>query len=201
MNQCEVFSINTNRYLSDFENILHNMIRGMESARLNGSISHNFIVQMIPHHMAAIKMSQNLLCYTTFIPLQEIASNIIISQTESIHNMQHILHNCSRFSNSRQEWSCYQENINCIIQNMIHAMKDACPDNDINISFMREMIPHHMGAIQMSHTALEYPICPALVPILDAIIKSQEKGVQEMKCLLSELESPCETDNCSNTVH
>lgn len=40
------------------------MIQGMTDDELDESISHNFIVQMIPHHKAAIEMSQNLLQYT-----------------------------------------------------------------------------------------------------------------------------------------
>ena len=53
------------------------MIQQMNSAQLSNSISYNFIVQMIPHHKAAIEMSCNLLQYTTLVPLQEIALNII----------------------------------------------------------------------------------------------------------------------------
>ena len=67
---------------------------------------------------------------------------------------------------------------------MFSRMNNACRGNDINWNFMREMIPHHEGAIQMSKNALYFPICPELVPILEAIITSQEKGVRQMKCLL-----------------
>ena len=87
MLQCNRFSIVTKNYLSRFYDILECMKEGMTNAQLNDSISHNFIVQMIPHHEAAIQMSQNLLQYTTFIPLQNIALGIISEQTQSIENM------------------------------------------------------------------------------------------------------------------
>lgn len=70
------------------------MIEEMTSAKLTNSISHNFIVQMIPHHQAAIKMSQNILKYTTLLPLQNIAKNIISEQTKSIEAMKEILGVC-----------------------------------------------------------------------------------------------------------
>ena len=60
----------------------------------------------------------------------------------------------------------------------------ACAGNRINADFMREMIPHHEGAVRMSENALCFPLCPELVPILSRIIVSQKKGVREMKRLL-----------------
>ena len=39
---------------------------------------------MIPYHEAAIEMSKNILQYTAFIPLQNIAQGIIEKQTQSI---------------------------------------------------------------------------------------------------------------------
>ena len=70
-------------YLCRFYEILEQMIEDMTGAELTDSLSHNFIVQMIPHHMAAIEMSENLLQYTTCVPLQNIALNIIVEQTKS----------------------------------------------------------------------------------------------------------------------
>ena len=76
------FSEVTKRYLCCFYEILDEMIDGMTKAELTDSISHNFIVQMIPHHRAAIEMSHNILNYTTNIPLQDIALQIISEQTK-----------------------------------------------------------------------------------------------------------------------
>ena len=74
----------TRIYLCRFEDILEEMIADMTEAKLTGSLSHNFIVQMIPHHRAAIEMSRNVLQYTTCIPVQNIAQTIIREQTRSI---------------------------------------------------------------------------------------------------------------------
>ena len=63
-------------------------------------------------------------------------------------------------------------------------MRSAHSDNDINADFIREMIPHHQGAIQMSQNVLRFDICPELVPILQAIITSQREGVNKMERLL-----------------
>ena len=174
----------TKAYLCRFYEILEKMIGGMTDTSLTESLSHNFIVQMIPHHRAAIEMSQNLLRYTTFVPLQDIALGIIEEQTKSIENMQKILDCCSEMENTQQDLCLYQKSFGQIAQTMFEQMQNACSTNDINGNFMREMIPHHEGAIRMSENILRYRICPQLLPILQAILQSQKKGVREMKRLL-----------------
>lgn len=178
------FSDVTIDYLNCFKKILDEMIQRMTSAEPTESISHTFIVQMIPHHMAAIEMSHNLLKYTTCVPLQEIAQGIITAQTKSIQDMQRVDSICQKDNDSQQAFRSFLQTYNKIAETMFSEMKNARPDNNINVSFMREMIPHHMGAVRMSRNALAYDICPELKPILQAIITSQERGIRQMERLL-----------------
>lgn len=174
-------------YISDFKTILSTMIEKMTSAPLNDSISHNFIVQMIPHHIAAIEMSKNVLKYTDNEELIKIAHGIITEQTKSIKNMENILDECSELTNPCQAVRAYTFNTNSILKIMFACMKSAYTSDRINCNFMREMIPHHKGAVRMSKNALRFNICPELVPILNAIIKSQKKGIGEMLSLIQKL--------------
>lgn len=174
----------TKDYLSEFHCILDDMIKGMTNAELSDSISHNFIVQMIPHHEAAIRMSENLLKYTTFIPLQDIALRIISEQKKSIADMQKAACSCGKLINSDQDICLYRRRTDLIMNQMFGKMETACSDNNVNGNFMREMIPHHRGAVEMSENALQYNICPELVPILEAIITSQKRGIAQMQQLL-----------------
>ena len=178
----------TKEYLAWFRCILDEMRCYMTTAELTDSISHNFIVQMIPHHQAAIEMSNNILRYTTNIPLQEIALQIVDEQTQSIEDMQAVLQTCSRLENCQQDLYLYQARVNQIMHAMFSAMEDARADNQINADFIREMIPHHIGAIAMAENALQYDICPELKPMLQAIITSQEQGIMQMKMLLRRME-------------
>lgn len=182
-NSCR-FSNVTKDYLTEFYCILDRMIKKMTCAELTDSISNNFIVQMIPHHQAAIEMSQNLLKYTTCVPLQDIACNIIESQTKSIENMLCIQECCKNCINTDQELCLYKRRVDQILQTMFCEMENSCATNRIDCNFMYEMIPHHRGAVRMSENALEYCICPELVPILENIITSQKQGIAKMQRLL-----------------
>lgn len=181
--QCRLSEV-TKNYLAEFYCILDRMIEGMNNAELTHSISHNFIVQMIPHHRAAIEMSENILKYTTNIQLQDIAAGIITEQTKSIENMEQIECACAEFENTQQDLCLYNQRREQIMHTMFHKMRNAQSTNEINCNFMREMIPHHRGAVEMSENALRYDICPELVPVLHAIITSQKRGIREMSRLL-----------------
>lgn len=171
-------------YLRTFSCILDEMICRMTQAELSDSISYNFIVQMIPHHRAAIEMSRNILKYTADVRLCSIASQIISEQTQSIQNMLQIVCCCKNCQNSSQDICTYQARVNQILPVMFSGMRNACSTNCIDANFIREMIPHHEGAVQMSENALNYPICQELRPILQAIIVSQKRGIAQMQQLL-----------------
>ncbi|MEG0366693.1 MAG: DUF305 domain-containing protein [Coprobacillus sp.] len=185
MNQ---YSFNTQKYLQCFDAILSNMIYDMNHATLLSSLSMTFINQMIPHHYAAIQMSKNLLLYTTNIPLQTIAQNIINAQTKSIQDMMNI-YNCCGCENNQSDISAYLGAYEKISSTMFTSMQNADSSNNINLSFINEMIPHHYGAIEMSKNLLQYPICKELYPILNTIITLQEQGINQMKQLQNQIHS------------
>ncbi len=184
MNDTNRLSPDTEAYLRAYHCILEQMIAGMTGAKQGDSISCNFITRMLPHHRAAIAMSENLLKYSCFQPLLRIAENIIRTQTQSIADMERVMPACCRQTDCPCALKEYQAKLDRIIQTMFCEMKNACTNDRINEDFMREMIPHHLGAVRMAQTTLRYGICSQLVPILDAIVRDQEEGIREMERLL-----------------
>lgn len=180
--KCELSNVTIN-YLNEFYYILDKMINEMTSAELGSSISYNFMVQMIPHHQAAIEMSENILKYTTNITLQNIALGIVNEQTKSIKNMESILCHCKGVQNTESGLNIFQCRIDDIMNTMFLEMEKSRVSNDINCNFLWEMIPHHLGAVRMSEETLKFDICPELIPILKAIISSQKKGIAQMQRL------------------
>lgn len=185
MNQRMELSNNTQEYLERFYSVLDTMINGMTAVQPTDSVSMDFIHQMIPHHRAAIQMSENLLRYTTNIPLQNIALNIVSAQTKSIEDLMQADPSCAAHVNTTQELTRYWQQNNQILDEMFHEMKNAYAGNSIDVDFIHEMIPHHRGAIRMSENTLRYPLCPQLIPIIDAILTSQRRGIAQMQQLLS----------------
>ncbi len=181
-NKCRV-----KNYLERFEEILCTMENKMLCAKENEDITKYFIECMIPHHQAAIYMCENLLNYTEYKPLIEIANNIIKMQTNGIKEMKQIYKTTEGYENSAEKTSCYVERYCNITKNMLINMRNSPKCISIDIDFINEMIPHHEGAIYMCKNLLEYNIDSRLIEVANSIIKEQENGVKELKMQLSKL--------------
>lgn len=178
--QCQKVS-DAKRYLTRFDQILCQMANKMLSQNIVNNITIDFIVCMIPHHQAAIYMCENLLNYTDYEPLQEIANNIISMQTRGIKQMEEICRTTKGFESCKEDVSCYIKRYLSITKHMIDRMKNSSRCVNINLSFVNEMIPHHEGAIAMCENLLQYCIDPRLKEVADSIIREQSEGVRQLK--------------------
>ncbi len=168
-------------YNEEYRRILDEMIRKMTGAQLTGNVSLNFIRQMIPHHRAAVQMSENLLKYRGSGPLAKIAENIITEQTNGISELEKAERKCRNSVSSDCVLYRYGKENDIILCDMFSEMTDAVSDGNIECDFIREMVPHHLGAVRMSENALKSGVCRELVPILTSIIRNQKHGIMQMR--------------------
>ena len=129
-------------------------------------------------------MARSILEYTDNNQIASIAQNIISEQTKSIENLQNSLCCCDNVKNCCKDVCEYTSRINGIMKRMFKDMSCARLDNNLDCNFLRTMIPHHRGAVEMARTAMCYCICEELCPILKSIIESQEKGICRMEELM-----------------
>lgn len=185
-NTCGLSNV-TLAYLEEYEKILQEMMHEMSEVPITCSISDNFIKQMIPHHIAAIEMSENILRYTTNIGVQNLAMCIVKEQKESIENMKAIQERCCYFQNSQYEVYDYMCGFIEIAEIMFYDMCSAPISNSVNVNFLQEMIVHHIGAVRMAQNTLRFCICQELIPILQCMIQTQGEQIELMQKLLKDV--------------
>lgn len=171
------------KYLIRFDEILNSMSSQMLSPNITNEITINFIECMIPHHQAAIYMSENLLDYTKYKPLQDIANNIIKTQTKGIEQMKQVYRTTYGYINTKKDVDSYMTKYLAITKNMISRMRNSLRYPNINLDFISEMIPHHEGAIEMSNNLLQYYTDPRLVNMAKSIVKEQTEGVKQLESI------------------
>ncbi|AVK86230.1 DUF305 domain-containing protein [Lysinibacillus sp. B2A1] len=183
----------TKAYLEEYKRILDKMMQGMTYVTITCNISENFIKQIIPHQVAAIKMSENVLRYTTNIPVQNLALEIINTSTETLECLEAIQNRCCIVQNSEYELYEYMCAYKEITEVMFQAMCAPPVSNNININYLREMIVHHQGGVRLAQNVLRFCICQELIPILRCMIDTMCQQICDMEKLLDALKD-CE--NC-----
>lgn len=75
------------------------------------------------------------------------------------------------------------------MQRMHSAMMDGNTHIDADEAFVRGMIPHHQGAVDMSRIQLRHGGDPQLRSLAERIIRSQETEIKEMRDWLRKREA------------
>ena len=185
-NTC-LLSEDSKTYLCCFYQILDEMIQGMTTAGLTQSISHNFAVQMIPHHRAAVKMSNNILRFTENSAVRRTAQQIIDEQTRVLNRMEEAMAACNQITNPQMDLRLYQRRMDLIYRDMYNSMGAIPESNALSSVFMRQMIPYCQGAVRMAENALKYDVSTQLVPILRTIATQRRQSAAQMRSMLGRM--------------
>jgi len=142
-----------------------------------------FLDTMIAHHKGAVEMAMLADTRAQHAELKELAANIIYDQEREIAKM----------SEWRDRWFAEKKiAINMEFPGMSHGMGgmdlkklESLKGNEFDLEFLRQMIPHHEGAVQMARAVKGQDSYAELKELAEDIIVAQEAEIKQMREWLS----------------
>lgn len=177
---------NLSNYISKQDKAMADMMQAMENITYSGNVSRDFLEGMLPHHAAAIAMSQSYLKHTNENEtLQQLAQDIITTQKQEMDEMKALMEELKRKeSKDIEKEEKYRKEYNDMLSQ--HHTAHSAP-NRIDEAFAEGMIMHHQMAIDMSKSILKYTQEEKVRTLAQNIINAQEKEITTMQNILEKI--------------
>lgn len=159
-----------------YEGAMTDMMKGM-MVPLTGKPDVDFMQGMMPHHQGAIDMAKAVLQYGSDPEVKTLAENVIKAQEGEIAFMKDWLGRVDQSSLvvSPESTKGNEQAMGTMMKNM------AVPyTGDSDVDFLKSMIPHHQGAIDMAKVALRFAKDPEVLKLAQDVVTAQESEIAFM---------------------
>ena len=176
---------NVINYLDEDNKLMDTMMNEMEEIPHTGDVSIDFLYGMIPHHEAAVSMSENYLKYGgENSELKQIAENIINVQTSEISEMKQLIYELEEnIQIDTDKENNYLEEYN---KTSDHSMSHQT-FKSVDEAFAKGMITHHQMAIDMSKAVLQYTSNENIKTMAENIVKVQTEEISHLENILENM--------------
>lgn len=141
-----------------------------------------FIEMMIPHHQGAIEMAELALTKAKRPEIKKMAESIIQDQKREIQQMQGWYkqwYGKEIAVSSSMDHSAHQGMMSMdMMETHLQNLKTA---SDFDKEFVRQMIPHHEGALMMAEMVIDTAENPEIRNLAESIIESQSAEIKQMQ--------------------
>ncbi len=160
--------------------IMDTMMVRMESAQLSGIAKTDFLIQMIPHHEAAVAMAEYEISHGRNFDMLQLAKSIAAEQTSQVQLMKLLL------QRNYEIQSAITPGYHELILQAMNTMMAAMPGDDLlnntteDKAFALAMIPHHRAAIDMAKAVIQFSEDKQINAFAKDIISSEEIEIEQM---------------------
>ena len=159
-----------------FEAAMSGMMKGMMTPA-TGKPDLDFAQGMIPHHQGAIDMARVVLQYGGDAETKTLAEGVVKAQEGEIAILNDWLGKTDKalLPASPESAKANADAMATMMKNMMGAYS-----GNADVDFVKGMIPHHQGAIDMARVALQYAKDPMLLKLAGDIVSAQTSEITFM---------------------
>lgn len=138
-----------------------------------------FIDTMIVHHQGAIDMAKPCAANAQHDEIKTLCSNIASSQQKEIDEMK--MWREKWFAGASTAMNMEMAGMSDSMKGMDMKKLESLKGNDFDVEFIRQMTPHHEGAVAMAKEALQRSTKDEIKTLAANIIKTQDAEIKQMK--------------------
>ncbi len=159
-----------------YETAMAAMMKGMMMT-MTGKPDLDFVQGMMPHHQGAIDMAKVVLQFGKDPEIKKLAEGVIKAQEGEIAFMKDWLAKADQtaFPVVPDSAKANEQAMSVMMKNM-----SATYSGDADVDFVKGMIPHHQGAIDMAKVAQQYVRDASLLKLASDVVNAQEGEITFM---------------------
>jgi uncharacterized protein (DUF305 family) len=177
MDHSAMTTANASDSTKGYETAMAGMMKGMMMT-MTGKPDLDFVQGMMPHHQGAIDMAKVVLQFGKDPEIKKLAEGVVKAQEGEITFMKDWLAKADQaaFPVVPDSAKANDQAMSVMMKNM-----SATYSGDADVDFVKGMIPHHQGAIDMAKVAQQYAKDPSLLKLADDVVNAQEGEITFMK--------------------